>query len=81
MLKVCKGLQLKAEETSCLLALLEFIVRNAARHDISDSVLEKDLLQMGINIENGNELTKYYSDMQDSLVKAMKEKSLRISEV
>ena len=36
---------------------------------------------MGINIENGNELTKYYSDMQDSLVKAMKEKSLRISTV
>eukprot|EP00356_Strombidium_inclinatum_P002747 CAMPEP_0170479130 /NCGR_PEP_ID=MMETSP0208-20121228/467_1 /TAXON_ID=197538 /ORGANISM="Strombidium inclinatum, Strain S3" /LENGTH=63 /DNA_ID=CAMNT_0010751475 /DNA_START=201 /DNA_END=393 /DNA_ORIENTATION=+ len=39
----------------------------------------KDLMQMGVAIENANGITKSYGDNQEVLVKAMVNQSMRIS--
>ena len=47
------------------MAIIEFVISQSAKHDISDSVLGKDLMQMGVAIENSNAITKAYSENQD----------------
>ena len=70
MTKLCKDQKLDPEETRCFLAILEFILVNASKQDISDTVLGKDLLQLGVAVENSNQIQKSYNENQESLVKA-----------
>ena len=53
----------------------------ASKHDVSDTALGKDLLQMGVAIENSNSICKAYTDNQDQLVKSQINQSLRISQI
>ena len=62
MQKLCRDSKMDAEETKCMLAIMEFIVAQAAKHDVSETVLGKDLTQMGLAIENSNVITKSYSE-------------------
>ena len=70
--KLCKDQDLEPEDTRCLLAIIEFVLAQAAKHDIADAIFNKDLMQMGVAIENANGITKAYLDNQDQLVKAMR---------
>ena len=65
LLKLCKDQKLDIEESRCLLAILEFVIAQAAKHDVSDTVLGKDLMQMGVAIENSNGITKVFGENQD----------------
>ena len=53
----------------------------ASKHDISETALGKDLLQMGVAIESSNSICKAYADNQDQLVKSQINQSLRISQI
>ena len=53
------------EDSRCLVAIVEFILSQAGKHDVSDSVLSKDLLQMGVEIESSNTIIKAFADSQD----------------
>ena len=79
--KLCKDQKLDIEESRCLLAILEFVMAQAAKHDVSEQVLGKDLMQMGVAIENSNGITKVFGENQDALVKAMKNQSMRVSQM
>ena len=46
---------------------------------MADSVLSKDLMQMGVAIESSNVFTKAYSDNQEALVRSQKNQTLRLS--
>jgi hypothetical protein len=46
---------------------------------VTDKAFNKDLLQMGVAIENANALSKTFNDQQDALAKALKAESLRVS--
>eukprot|EP00350_Pseudokeronopsis_sp_OXSARD2_P011105 CAMPEP_0170557782 /NCGR_PEP_ID=MMETSP0211-20121228/30153_1 /TAXON_ID=311385 /ORGANISM="Pseudokeronopsis sp., Strain OXSARD2" /LENGTH=62 /DNA_ID=CAMNT_0010869125 /DNA_START=126 /DNA_END=314 /DNA_ORIENTATION=+ len=60
------------EDTKCFLAVLEFLITQAAKHMVTDTVLNKDLLQMGIAIENVTAIVKVYNENLDNLGKALK---------
>jgi len=49
------------EETKALLAVVEFILEQAGKHLINEQAFSKDLLQMGIAIENANAMVKNIS--------------------
>ena len=53
----------------------------ASKHDISETALGKDMLQLGVAIENSNSICKAYADNQDQLVKSQINQSLRISQI
>ena len=40
--------------------MLEFIITNAGKYMVTEQVLSKDLLQIGIAIENANVIVKSY---------------------
>ena len=62
-----------------MLAIIEFILTQAGKHDVSDTILSKDLMQMGMAVESANGVIKVYSDNQEQLVKSMKNQTLRLS--
>ena len=45
-----------------VLALIEFLLTQPVRHVVSDKVFSKDLLQMGVAIENANALVKVFNE-------------------
>lgn len=81
LIKLCKDQKLSADDTRCLLALIEFILTQAGKHLISEQSLSKDLLQMGIAIENSNAIVKIYQENQENLVKALRQQTLRVSQI
>ena len=62
LVKLCKDQKLSADETKALLAVIEFILTQAGKHLINEQTFSKDLLQMGIAIENANAIVKLYSE-------------------
>ena len=60
--KLCKDQDFDTEETRCVVAILDFIISNAAKHDVSDQILSKDLLQMGVEVEHADVIIKVYGD-------------------
>ena len=81
MAKMCKDQKFDSEESRCLLAILEFVMTQAAKHDVADTVFSKDLLQMGVAIENSNGIVKAFNENQEQLVKARINQSLRTSNI
>lgn len=79
--KLCRDQKFEPEETKVCIALVEFVLRQASKHVISDKSLNKDLLQMGVAIENANTLSKIYSDQGEVLGRALRAESLRVSQL
>ncbi len=46
---------------------------------VTDKVFNKDLMQMGVAIENANALSKTYGENQDLLYRVLKSDALRVS--
>ena len=69
------------DETKCMIAIMEFLVQQASKHDVSETVFGKDLTQMGLAIENSNVITKSFSENQDLLKKSMANQTMRISKL
>jgi len=81
LVKLCKDQKLSSDDTRCLLSLIEFILTQAAKHQVSEQAFSKDLLQMGIAIENANAIVKVYQENLDALVKSLKQQTLRVSQI
>ena len=62
-----------------MLALIEFVLVQAARYSVTDKVFSKDLLQMGVAIENANALVKVFTEQHEAMGRHLKTNSLRIS--
>lgn len=81
LIKLCKDQKLSSDDTRCLLALIEFILTQAGKHQVSEQSFSKDLLQMGIAIENSNAIVKLYQENQENLVKSLRQQTLRVSQI
>ena len=79
--KLCRDQNFDSEETKVVLALIEFLLLQATRYVVSDQALSKDLLQMGVAIENSNALTKVFNEQQEGMARQLKLNSLRVSQI
>ena len=64
-----------------MLALIEFVLTQAVRYSVTDKVFSKDLLQMGVAIENANALVKVFTEQHEGMARHLKLNSLRISQI
>jgi hypothetical protein len=48
------------------------LLSQAAKHQVSDKAFSKDLLQMGIAIENANSVVKVYVESGEAILKVQK---------
>lgn len=79
--KLCRDQNFEQEETKVVLALIEFLMSQAVRFAISDKIFSKDLLQMGVAIENANALVKVFTEQQEGMARHLKLNSLRVSQI
>ena len=63
------------------IGIVEFLLRQAAKHMVTDKVFNKDLMQMGVAIENANALSKTYGESSEALFRVLKADSLKVSEM
>ncbi len=79
--KLCRDQKFDTEETKVSIAIIEFLLRQAIKHQVSDKSFSRDLLQLGVAIENANALVKVITEQGASLTEALKHDSLRISQL
>jgi len=48
---------------------------------VSEKVFSKDLLQMGVAIENANALVKTYGEQIEAIGKTLKQNAMRVSQI
>ena len=81
LIKLCKDQKPSTEDTKCLLAVIEYLISQAGKHLVGEQVFSKDLLQMGIAIENANAIVKVYADNYQNLCSAFKQQTLKVSSI
>lgn len=79
--KLFRDQKFESEESKVCIALIEFVLRQSAKHCINEKQLSKDLLQMGVAIENANTLVKSFNDNAENLQRALRGESMRVSQV
>ena len=81
IIKLCRDQKFDTEETKVSIAIIEFLLRQAIKHQVLDKSFSRDLLQLGVAIENANALVKVITEQGASLTEALKHDSLRISQL
>ena len=79
--KLCRDQKFDIEETKVCIALIEFLLGQAIKYQVTDKVFSKDLLQMGVAIENANGLVKVFAEQSENIGRVMKENSFRVSQI
>ena len=81
ILKLSRETGFDMEETKVFLAILEFFLRQSTKHEVADKLLSKDLLQMGVAIENTNAVVKVFDDNRNTLLLTARNDSMRQSQI
>ena len=79
VVKLCKDCKLNSEEVLSAIAVLDFILSQAVRYEIGETQFTKELLQLGLPLENVNSLLKSYSENSQYIAVALKAKTFRVS--
>ncbi|KAG6547416.1 hypothetical protein Mapa_010864 [Marchantia paleacea] len=78
VLKLSKDSSLGESEVKACIAVLHFFVANAAKFDVDDSTLSKELQQLGLPKEHSDALCTPYLQTKDSLQAKFLEQALQI---
>jgi hypothetical protein len=60
--KLCRDQKFDIDETKVAIAVVEFLLSQSVKHQTNEKVFSKDLLQMGMAIENANAIVKCFVD-------------------
>ena len=67
MIVSLKGSGFTSEEILSVMALLEFILRNAIKHETKETILQKELIDLGLPKENVDSICKVYNEEFEKL--------------
>lgn len=77
--KLCRDQKFDIEETKVAMAVVEFLLSQSCKHQTNEKVFSKDLLQMGMAIENANAIVKVFVDQGEHIHRVQKQNSMRVS--
>lgn len=75
--KLLSGTGLDIYETNAVVATLNFILHNSLQFHVSDSVLNKELIDLGLPKENVESISKGYKAARDKLLERSLDKMPR----
>jgi len=81
VLKQTKSIFGNETEIQGLIVALEFILKSAARFNIDHSVLLKEIMQLGLQKENGDIIAKLYKENRQSIRSKLEEESFKLPKV
>lgn len=62
-----KNSAFSSEEILSVMAILEFILRNAIKHETKETILQKELIDLGLPKENVDSICKVYNEEFEKL--------------
>jgi len=71
--------KLQAKEVAALMTAVHWVVHGGARDALEYQVLGDELQQLGMPKEHAGAIARVYRDQRKSLLKALKQRSLRLS--
>eukprot|EP01022_Parablepharisma_sp_SALTPOND_P004411 TRINITY_DN120236_c1_g1_i1.p2 TRINITY_DN120236_c1_g1~~TRINITY_DN120236_c1_g1_i1.p2 ORF type:complete len:265 (-),score=29.19 TRINITY_DN120236_c1_g1_i1:1961-2665(-) len=77
--KLCLDSGMTPDETHSALAVLEFVIRGAAKHQVEEAELMKEIEQLGLPHENTESIIKTMGKGREGLLSAIKNSALRVS--
>eukprot|EP00467_Chlorarachnion_reptans_P021090 CAMPEP_0114523530 /NCGR_PEP_ID=MMETSP0109-20121206/21340_1 /TAXON_ID=29199 /ORGANISM="Chlorarachnion reptans, Strain CCCM449" /LENGTH=152 /DNA_ID=CAMNT_0001704851 /DNA_START=162 /DNA_END=620 /DNA_ORIENTATION=- len=80
-LTTSKRLDFSRSDQKAIIAGLEFILDNAAKHDVDANVLQEELMQLGLPQDTSLAICKGYKEKKDEMRKHFLTKSLALSKV
>ena len=75
--KLLNGTGLDVYEMNAVISTLNFILYNSVKFHVSDSTLNKELIDLGLPKENVESITKTFKTNRDRLLEKSTEKMLR----
>jgi hypothetical protein len=60
------------EEATIIISVIEFIIKNSAKFDVEDIVLNQELQQLGLPQENADSISKVFKNQKENLRKKLK---------
>jgi hypothetical protein len=79
--KTLEEMNFTEQESNIILSVLEFIIKNAAKFDCDDMILNKELQQLGLPQENADSISKVYKNHKENLKTKLKESIFKVSEM
>jgi COMM domain containing 4 len=59
------------EEATIIISVIEFIIKNSAKFDVEDLILNQELQQLGLPQENADSISKVFKNQKENLRKKM----------
>ena len=69
---ILEEMNFSENESHIIISLLEFIIKNAAKFDVEDLVLNQELQQLGLPLENADCISKVYKNQKENLKNRLK---------
>lgn len=60
------------EEATIIISVIEFIIKNSAKFDVEDMILNQELQQLGLPQENADSISKVFKNQKENLRKKLK---------
>uniref|UniRef100_A0A8C2T7W2 COMM domain containing 4 n=1 Tax=Coturnix japonica TaxID=93934 RepID=A0A8C2T7W2_COTJA len=79
ILKLTSDAKLESGDVKAAIAVLDFILSNAAKHNVDGESLSSELQQLGLPKEHATGLCRSYEEKQSSLQDSLRAGSLRLS--
>ncbi len=70
-------MRIDREEIISIIASLDYIIENSVRYGVSDDVLLKDLIDLGLPKENCESITKGYKENSAKLREKKEQKTMK----
>mmetsp|Transcript_4 Transcript_4/g.10 ORF Transcript_4/g.10 Transcript_4/m.10 type:complete len:178 (-) Transcript_4:101-634(-) len=80
-LTTSKRLNFTRSDTKAIIAGLEFILGNAAKHDVNQNTLQEELMQLGLPQDTCVAICKGYGEKKDEMRDYFKKESLKLPQL
>jgi COMM domain containing 4 len=69
------------EEATIIISVIEFIIKNSAKFDVEDLILNQELQQLGLPQENADSISKVFKNQKENLRKKMRNDVFKFNKI
>jgi len=78
--KTLEEMNFTEDEANIIMSVLEFILKNAAKFDVEDLILNQELQQLGLPQENADSISKVFKNQKEQLKIKLKDSIFKLSD-
>jgi hypothetical protein len=79
--KTLEEMNFTEEEATIILSVLEFIIKNSAKFDVEDLILNQELQQLGLPQENADSISKVFKNQKENIRKKLNQEIFKFNKI